>query len=252
MIIIKTPEQIEGIRRAARAARSVLDYIKPFVKPGVSTKELDERIYEYITKVIGGEPTFLGYRGFPASACISINEEVVHGIPSADRVVKPGDLVKIDVGVTLDGFVGDVADTFPVEPVSDLARRLVEATRKSFWQAVRVIKAGARLGDVGYAIQSYVAQFGFRPVRELTGHGVGLKLHEEPLVPNYGKPGQGLVLKAGMTLAIEPMISAGTARVKTLPDGWTVVTADGSLAAHYEHDVLVTERGAEVLSAQRI
>ena len=248
MIIIKTPEQIEGIRRAARAARSVLDFIAPFVKPGVSTKELDERIYEYITETLGGEPTFLGYRGFPASACISINEEVVHGIPSPERVIKPGDVVKIDVGVTLDGFVGDVADTFLVEPASELAKRLVKATREAFWKAVKVIKEGARLGDIGHAVQSHVARYGFRPVRELAGHGVGVKLHEDPLVPNYGRPGEGLRLRAGMTLAIEPMISAGTARVRTLPDGWTVVTADGSLAAHYEHDVLVKPTGAEVLS----
>ena len=248
MIFLKSPDQIEGIRRAARAARSVLDFIGPHIVPGVSTAQLERLIHEFITQQLRATPTFRGYRGFPASACISLNQEVVHGIPSEDKVVQDGDLVKVDVGVTLDGFIGDVADTFIVGRVSPTAELLVKATRESLFKAVDAARPGARLSDIGHAVESHVARFGFTPVRELTGHGVGLKLHEEPMVPNYGPPGSGPVLHPGMTLAIEPMINIGGWRVKTLSDGWTVVTEDGSLSAHYEHDIVITETGAEILS----
>ncbi len=248
MIIIKGPDQIRGIRRAARAARSVLDFIGQYVVPGVSTGELNQLIERFITEELKGRPTFKGYRGFPASACISINNEVVHGIPSEKRVIKEVDLVKIDVGVTLNGFVGDVADTFPVGQISPGAALLVKATRQSLFEAVKVMKPGARLSDIGHAVESHVARFGFSPVRELAGHGVGLRLHEDPLVPNYGRPGAGPILRPGMTFAIEPMINAGSWKVKTLEDGWTVITEDGSLSAHFEHDILITETGAEIMS----
>ncbi len=248
MIILKSRLEIRGIKKAAMAARRTLEFIGPFVQPGISTKELERRVHDFITRELGATPTFLGYRGFPASCCISLNNQVVHGIPSEKVIVKEGDLVKVDVGVTLDGYVGDVADTFIVGSVESGVELLVKATKESFFKAIEFMRPGNRLGDIGHAIQSYVESYGFSPVRELAGHGVGLRLHEEPLVPNYGNPGMGLELRPGMTLAIEPMINMGTWRVRTLEDGWTVVTEDGKPSAHYEHNVLVTEGEPEILS----
>ncbi len=248
MIILKSRLEISGIKKAAMAARRTLEFIGPFVQPGISTKELERRVHDFITRELGATPTFLGYRGFPASCCISLNNQVVHGIPSEKVIVKEGDLVKVDVGVTLNGYVGDVADTFIVGSVESGVELLVKATKESFFKAIEFMRPGNRLGDIGHAIQSYVESYGFSPVRELAGHGVGLRLHEEPLVPNYGNPGMGLELRPGMTLAIEPMINMGTWRVRTLEDGWTVVTEDGKPSAHYEHNVLVTEGEPEILS----
>ena len=248
MIILKSRLEIKGIRKAAGAARRVIDFIGPQIGPGISTKELERRVHDFITGELGATPTFLGYRGFPASCCISLNHQVVHGIPSEKVLIKEGDLVKIDVGVTLDGYVGDVADTFIVGRVKPEVELLVKATRESFFKALDAMRSGNLLGDIGHAVQSHVEQYGFCPVRDLAGHGVGLRLHEEPLVPNYGSPGMGLELRPGMTLAIEPMINMGTWKVKTLDDGWTVITEDGKPSAHYEHDVLVTEGEPEILS----
>lgn len=248
LIILKSRLEIEGIRRAAKAARQVLDFIGPQVQPGLSTKELERRVHDFIVRELGAVPTFLGYRGFPASCCISINHQVVHGIPSERVIIKSGDLVKIDVGVTLEGYIGDVADTFAAGKVRPEWELLVRVTRESFYKALEVMRPGNRLGDIGHAIESYVERYGFSPVRDLAGHGVGLRLHEEPFVPNYGKPGVGPELRPGMTLAIEPMINMGTWRVKTLDDGWTVVTDDGKPSAHYEHDVLITDGEPEILS----
>lgn len=249
MIILKSRPEIKGIRRAAEAARRVLDFIGPEIQPGLSTKEIELRVHDFITRELGALPTFLGYRGFPASCCISLNNQVVHGIPSDKVIIREGDLVKVDVGVTLDGYVGDVADTFIVGRVKPEAELLVKATRDSFFRALAVMRPGNRLGDIGHAVQCYVESYGFSPVRDLAGHGVGLRLHEEPLVPNYGSPGTGPELRPGMILAIEPMINMGTWKVRTLDDGWTVVTEDGKLSAHYEHDVLITDGKPEVLSA---
>ncbi|MEO0191524.1 MAG: type I methionyl aminopeptidase [candidate division WOR-3 bacterium] len=248
MIILKSRLEIKGIRRAAASARRVLDFVNPHIQPGITTKEIERLVHDFIVKEIGAVPTFLGYRGFPASCCISLNHEVVHGIPSEKVIIKEGDLVKLDVGVTIDGYVGDVADTFIVGKVKPQTELLVKATKEAFYKALEVMRPGNRLGDIGHAIQSYVEGFGFSPVRDLAGHGVGLHLHEEPLVPNYGTPGTGPELRPGMTLAVEPMINMGTWKVKTLEDGWTVITEDGKPSAHYEHDVLITDGEPEILS----
>lgn len=248
MIILKSRLEIKGIKKAAKAARRVLDFIGPQIQPGLSTKELERRVHDFIVRDIGAIPTFLGYRGFPASCCISLNHQVVHGIPSEKVLINEGDLVKIDVGVTLDGYIGDVADTFIIGSVKPEVELLVKATRESLFKALEAMKPGNHLGDIGHVVQSHVEQYGFSSVRGLAGHGVGLRLHEEPLVPNYGNPGTGPELRPGMTLAIEPMINMGTWKVRTLDDGWTVVTEDGKPSAHYEHDVLITEGEPEVLS----
>ncbi|MGB9590781.1 MAG: type I methionyl aminopeptidase, partial [Candidatus Hydrothermia bacterium] len=232
MIILKSRLEVKGIKRAAVAARQVLDFIGQYIQPGTSTRELERRVHDFITRELRAVPTFLGYRGFPASCCISLNHQVVHGIPSEKVFIKEGDLVKVDVGVTIDGYVGDVADTFIVGKVKPEVELLVKATKESLFKALDVMRPGNHLGDIGHAVQSHVERYGFSPVRDLAGHGVGLRLHEEPLIPNYGSPGTGVKLKPGMTLAIEPMINMGTWRVITLDDGWTVVTEDGKPSAH--------------------
>lgn len=249
MIRIKGPAEIEKMRESAGIVAETLDHLAPFVKPGVTTRELD-RLAEAFIRKNGGEPSFLGYRGYKYSICASVNEEVVHGLPGA-RVLKEGDIITVDVGVYKNGFHGDSARTFTVGPVRLEAQRLLDATRESLEMGVAQVRAGNRLGDVSAAIQQHAEGHGFSVVRSLVGHGIGRDLHEDPQIPNYGRPGIGALLKPGMVLAIEPMVNAGGYEVETLADGWTVVSADGSLAAHFEHTVAVTENGPDILSVAR-
>lgn len=249
MIQLKTPEQIELMKIAGRITGETLLMAKELIREGITTKELDDKIRLYIKKC-GAKPTFLGYGGFPGSACISINEEVIHGIPSYKRILKNGDIVKIDVGATYKGFTGDSAATFPVGEISQEAQKLIDVTRESFFKGIEAIEKAQtpRLGDIGFAIQSYAESNGFSVVREFVGHGVGKELHEEPNVPNFGTQGRGTRIYPGMTLAIEPMINAGERYVRTLKDGWTVVTQDSKLSAHYEHSIAVTDNGIILLT----
>ena len=228
------------MRKAGRITAEALLVAKEVIRPGVSTKEVDRQIHRYITKC-GAEPSFLGYGGFPAAACISINDEVIHGIPSAKKIIREGDIVSVDVGARFRGYNGDSARTFAVGKVSDEALRLISVTEASFYEAMKVLKAGVRLGDVGYAVENFVISNGFSVVRTYTGHGIGRDLHEDPEIPNYGTQGRGQRLLANMTVAIEPMVNAGTQDVKVQGDGWTVVTADGKLSAHYENTVAITD-----------
>ena len=249
MIQLKTPEQIEIMKIAGRITGETLLMAKELIKEGITTKELDDKIRLYIKKC-GAKPTFLGYGGFPGSACISINDEVIHGIPSTKRVLKNGDIVKIDVGATYKGFTGDSAATFGVGEISAEAQRLIDVTRESFFKGIEAIEKTPtpRLGDVGFAIQDYAESNGFSVVREFVGHGVGKELHEEPNVPNFGTAGRGVRIYPGMTLAIEPMINEGTEKVRMLNDGWGVVTADGKLSAHYENSIAITDNGVIILT----
>ena len=242
MIQLKNSLQIEKMKIAGRITGEALLLAGEAIKEGVSTKHLDDIIRNYIEKC-GAKPTFLGYGGFPGSACISINDQVIHGIPSPDVILREGDIVKIDVGASIGGFTGDSANTFPVGKVSESARKLIETTKESFYRGAEQFREGNRIGDIGHAIQTYCEDRGFGVIRKYVGHGVGRELHEDPEVPNYGRPGRGPRLVTGMTLAIEPMVSMGSYEVKELRDGWTVVTADGSLTAHYEHSVALTEEG---------
>ncbi len=240
MIIIKNSEQLELMREAGRITAEARLVARDLIRPGISTKEIDTAIHKYIVKC-GATPSFLGYGGFPASACISLNNEVIHGIPSEKRILAEGDIVKIDVGARFRGYNGDSARTFPVGKVSDEALRLISVTEKSFYEAMKFAKAGNRLGDVGFAVENFVISNGFSVVRTYTGHGIGKDLHEEPEIPNYGRAGRGVRLYSGMTVAIEPMVNRGGEEVKVLSDKWTVVTADGSLSAHYENTVAITD-----------
>lgn len=235
------------MRDAGRITGEALLLAGEHIRPGVSAKELDDLIRKYIRKN-GAQPSFLGYDGFPGSACISINQQVIHGIPTSKVILKDGDIVKIDVGAYYKGFHGDSARTFACGNISDEAKRLINTTEQCFWCAVQKLAPGTRLGDVGNAIESRAKDDGFSVVRKYIGHGVGMQLHEEPDVPNYGTPGRGLRLSSGMTIAIEPMVCQKSAEVSVLPDGWTVVTADGGLSAHYEHTVAITDNGVEVLT----
>lgn len=235
------------MREAGRITAEALLTARENVKEGISTKELDTIIRNYIEKA-GAKPSFLGYAGFPGSACISINDEVIHGIPSKDRILKEGDIVKIDVGAFYKGYHGDSARTFPVGRVSDEALHLIKVTEESFYEGIAAVKSGNRIGDVGYAIDSHVRKYGFSTVKKYIGHGIGRDLHESPDVPNFGTPGRGVRICTGMALAIEPMINVGTDAVKDLPDGWTVKTADGKLSAHYENTVALTENGLIILT----
>ncbi|MDR1085425.1 MAG: type I methionyl aminopeptidase [Deltaproteobacteria bacterium] len=246
MIQIKSTQEIEKIRRSSQLASQTLDYAASVIKVGQTTAELDRLIHRFILGH-NAVPATLGYRGFPASCCISINEVVVHGIPGP-RVIQTGDLVKVDVTTILDGYYGDTARTFLMEPVLPKARHLAETTEKSLYLAVETVRHGSRLGDIGEAIQTCVEKEGFQVVRDFVGHGVGLKFHEDPNVPHYGRAGTGQRLKAGMTFTIEPMINAGTWRTRILADGWTAVTGDGELSAQFEHTLLVTQTGAEILT----
>ncbi len=247
MIRLKNSLQIAAMKDASRITGEALLIARDMVRPGVSTYEIDLAIRRYIEKC-GATPAFLGYGGFPASACISINDEVIHGIPSKKRILKEGDIVKIDTGATYHGYVGDSARTIPVGEVSEQAKRLIKTTRDSFWAGVDALQIGNRLGDVGAAIDSVVRENGFSTVKRYVGHGIGTDMHESPDVPNYGTAGRGTRLCAGMTLAIEPMVNIGGFDVKELPDGWTVKTVDGSLSAHYENTVALTSDGVLVLT----
>ena len=242
MIQLKNPDQIKIMKEAGRITGEALLVARDHVRPGISTYELDRYVREHIEKS-GAKPSFLGYGGFPASACISINDEVIHGIPSKKRYLEEGDVVKIDVGAFYKGFHGDSARTIAVGRVSDEAQKLIEVTRASFYAGVDQFKVGNRLGDIGAAIDSLVVKNGFSTVKRYIGHGIGHELHESPDVPNYGTPGRGTRLCAGLVIAIEPMVNIGTETVRELSDGWTVKTADGALSAHYENTVALTSDG---------
>ena len=246
MISVKSHREIELMRRAGRLAGEARALARNLTVPGVATQEIDRAIHEFIIAA-GASPTFLHYNGFPGSVCISVNDEVIHGIPGP-RVIREGDIVSLDIGATLDGYVGDCAATFAVGEVAAEARRLIAVTRQSFFEGVRFARVGCRVSDISAAVQRCVEQNGFSVVREYVGHGVGEKLHEPPEVPNFGKPGHGPRLVAGMTIAIEPMVNAGGAAVRILPDNWTVVTLDGSPSAHYENTVLITDGEPEILT----
>ena len=239
MFIVKNSEQIMLMKQAGKITAEALLVAREMIAPGVCTKDIDQRIRKFIESS-GAVPSFLGYGGFPGSACISVNDEVIHGIPSKKKILEEGDIVKIDVGARFRGYNGDSARTFPVGKVSDEALRLISVTEKSFYEAMKVAKAGCRIGDIGHAVESFVISNGFSIVRDYVGHGVGADLHEEPEIPNFGTAGRGPRLYADMTVAIEPMVNAGQANVRTLSDGWTVVTADGNLSAHYENTIAIT------------
>lgn len=247
MITLKSGEEIIRMRDAGRIAAIAREIGGEYVKEGVSTAQIDREIKKCILSH-GAKPSFLGYGGFPASACISVNEEIIHGIPSSNKVLKNGDIVKIDVGAFYKGFHGDCAATFAVGQISEEAQRLIDVTKQSFFEGIAAIGEGKRIGDIGHAIQSYVEKNGFSVVREYIGHGIGRNLHEDPEVPNYGAPGRGQRLRPGMTLAIEPMVNVGDWHVRVLKDEWTVVTVDGKLSAHYENTVAFTENGVLILT----
>ena len=251
-VAIKTADDIAGMRVAGRLAAEVLDYLEPFVKPGVTTGEIDRLAHEYMVGVQKTVPATLeyappGHTPYPASLCTSVNHVVCHGIPG-ERKLKPGDIVNVDVTVIKDGYHGDTSRMYFVGAPSIQARRLVDVTYEAMWRGIRVVRPGAQLGDIGHAIQRHAEANGFSIVREFCGHGIGRQFHEEPQVLHYGRPGTGLRLQAGMTFTIEPMVNAGRAGIRALADGWTIVTADHSLSAQWEHTVLVTDAGYEVLT----
>ena len=247
MISLKSEREIELMRRAGGIVGRILEETRPLVRPGVTTAELD-RFAERRCRELGATPAFKGYRGFPACFCISVNDEVVHGIPSAKKVLEDGDIVGVDFGVVVDGWYGDSARTFLVGEASQEAKQLIEVTEKSLYLGIEQCREGNRVSDIGYAVQKYVEGFGYGVVREFVGHGIGRALHEDPQVPNYGPKGKGIPLKVGMVLAIEPMINAGGPEVKVLSDGWTAVTRDHSLSAHFEHTVAITPNGPDILT----
>jgi methionyl aminopeptidase len=250
MIIFKSAAEVEAMRQSARVVAEVLAELEPLVRPGIRTRDLD--LYaEKRTRELGAVPAFKGYRGYPASVCVSVNEEIIHGIPSG-RILQEGDIVSLDFGVLYEGFYSDSALTVPVGRTSPEALRLIAAAERSFVKGLEQMREGRRLSDVSAAIQASVESEGFSVIRQFVGHGIGRALHEEPQVPNFGAPGRGPKIRPGMTLAIEPMIAAGGHEVEILEDGWTAVTRDRRLAAHYEHTVAMTENGPEVLSARPV
>lgn len=247
MIHVKTPAEIQLMRESCRIVKETLQFVERHIQAGMTTKEVDELVYRYITSC-GATPSSLGYCGYPASSCVSVNEVVVHGIPS-DRVLVDGDIVSVDITAEKNGFNGDAARTFLIGNVSKEKRELVEVTEECFFKAVEGLKAGVPLYDIGYTVQTYAESHGYGVVRALVGHGIGREMHEDPSVPNYGKKGTGIRLKAGMTICIEPMINMGTHKVNfSREDGWTVTTADGKPSAHYENTVLITDDGVEILT----
>ena len=247
MIVLKTSRELAAMRKAGKISQQALRLAGEAVEPGVSTWELDKIIRQFIEKS-GATPSFLNYGGFPASACISVNDVVIHGIPGKSTILKKGDIVGIDVGACYEGFHGDNAWTFPVGEISPEAQALLDATEKALFLGIAQARPGNRLGDIGHAVQEYVEARNYSVVREFVGHGVGAKLHEDPSVPNYGTPGRGVRLLPGMTIAIEPMVNLGKPGVKILDDGWTTVTRDGSLSAHFEHTVAITPDGPVILT----
>ncbi|MBO5935185.1 MAG: type I methionyl aminopeptidase [Clostridia bacterium] len=242
MVVLKTRREIELMREAGRIAATALKVAGEAVRPGVSTLEIDTIARKYIESQ-GARPNFLGLYGFPATACISINNEVIHGIPSKDRILKEGDIVSIDLGAEKNGYHGDNAATFAVGEISDEAKRLIDTTRESLYVGLKQAVAGNRIGDISNAVQMYCEERGYGVVRDFVGHGIGKELHEDPSVPNFGTPGRGVRLLPGMTIAVEPMINQGTWEVNQLSDGWTIVTKDGKLAAHFEHTIAITKDG---------
>lgn len=245
MVVLKTSKELSDMKLACKISAQALRLAGELIKPGVSTAHVDKMLHEFIRSQ-GAKPSFLGYGGFPATACISVNEQVIHGVPSG-RILQEGDIVSVDVGAMINGYNGDNAATFPVGQVSQEAKTLMDATQQSLMRAIEAAQPGNRLGDIGHAVQSYVEGFGFAVVRDFVGHGVGRQLHESPEVPNYGKPGRGLRLLPGMTLAIEPMVNAKGEEVTVLGDG-TVVTKSGSLSAHFEHTIAITSDGPVILT----
>ena len=247
MIVLKTTRELSLMKEACRISAGALKVAGEAVRPGISTWEIDKIAHDYIISQ-GAEPNFLNLYGFPATACISINDEVIHGIPSKKRILKSGDIVSIDLGARVNGYNGDNAATFAVGDISDEAKRLMDTTRESLYEAIKFAVPGGKMGDIASAVQKYCESRGYGVVREFTGHGIGKAVHEDPSVPNYGTAGRGVRLLPGMTLAIEPMINQGTARIKQLPDGWTIKTADGKLSAHFEHTVAITKDGPVILT----
>lgn len=247
LITLKSSRELDAMRRAGRIAAQARELAGWMVAPGVTTLDIDTAVRKFIESQ-GAKPSFLGYGGFSGSACISVNDVVIHGIPSKKVVLKEGDIVSVDVGACIDGFHGDCAATYPCGKISEEAARLIEVTQQSFWEGMKHAKAGQRVSDISHAVQKYVESFGYSVVRDFVGHGVGAKLHEAPEVPNYGPAGHGPRLQPGMTIAVEPMVCAGDWQVKVLKDGWTTVTVDGSLAAHYENTVLITDGEVEILT----
>ena len=248
MVVLKTGRELSVMREACRISAGALKKAGEAVEPGITTGELDRIAEEYILSQ-GGEPNFKNYEGYPATACISVNNEVIHGIPSNKRRISEGDIVSIDLGAKFEGYHGDNAATFACGDVSDGAKRLIDVTRESLYEGIAAARAGGRIGDISHAVQSFVEKSGFSVVREFVGHGIGTHLHEAPEVPNFGNKGHGIRLLPGMTLAIEPMLNAGAYGVKVLPDGWTVLTKDGSLSAHFEHTVVITPDGPVIMTA---
>lgn len=247
MIVLKTKRELDLMREACRISANALKEAGRAVEPGVSTKEIDDIVRKYIQKQ-GATPSFLGYGGFPASACISVNDVVIHGIPCKKQILKKGDIVSIDIGAFIGGYHGDNAYTFACGDISKEAQALLDATKESLYEGIKAAIAGNRIGDIGNAVQTYAEARNYSVVRDFVGHGVGAKLHEDPSVPNYGTPGRGVRLLPGMTIAIEPMITAGKYDVRVLDDDWTTVTVDGSLAAHFEHSIAITPDGPVIMT----
>jgi methionyl aminopeptidase len=246
-VVLKSSQEIEKMRRAGEATRDVLALVRGLVKPGVTTFDLEKAAVARLDE-LGIKAAFKGYHGYPCALCTSVNSEVVHGIPSAKRVLNEGDIVSIDFGVVVDGYYGDSAITVPVGNIAPDTARLLDVTKKSLHAGIAVVRPGATLGDVGAAVQGVVEKEGFSVVRDFVGHGIGVHMHEDPQVPNYGEAGRGMKLKAGMVIAIEPMVNAGKPDVRVLDDGWTAVAKDGSMSAHFEHTVAVTSTGARILT----
>ena len=247
-VVLKSSKEIEKMRRAGQVVREVLELVRGLIKPGVSTLDL-ENAAEARTKKMGAKAAFKGYHDYPCVLCTSVNSEVVHGIPSAKRILKEGEIVSVDYGAFVDGFCGDAAITVPVgEKIDPKTAQLLKVTEASLNAAIAVVKPGATLGDIGFAVQKVVEAAGFSVVRDFVGHGIGIHMHEDPQVPNFGVAGQGMKLRSGMVLAIEPMVNAGKCDVVVLGDGWTAITADGSMSAHFEHTVAVTATGARILT----
>jgi methionyl aminopeptidase len=247
MIICKTPSEIEKLRRCGRMVRQLLGEIRTQVQPGITTLDLENFLVRRL-KELGAQPAFKGYRGYPCCLCASVNDVVIHGIPSDRNPLKEGDIVSLDMGVVLDGYYGDSAITVPVGTISESARRLLKVTEESLDLALEKVRIGNRLGDVSATVQEHAEKNGYSVVREFVGHGIGKAMHEEPQIPNFGKPGHGPLLKEGMVFAIEPMVNAGGPAVQVLDDDWTTVTVDGALSAHFEHMVAVTRNGPDVLT----
>jgi methionyl aminopeptidase len=251
VIVCRSSAELERMREAGRLVGEVLTELAGHVAPGVTTADLDALAEKRIARA-GATPAFKGYHGYPATICASINEEVIHGIPSGRRILNEGDVISIDVGASLDGYYGDSAVTLPVGAVSEQAATLLRVTEESLYKAIERVRVGGRISDLGHAVQHHVEAYGFSVVREFVGHGIGQRMHEEPQVPNYGEPGRGPRLAEGMVLAIEPMVNAGKPAVKVLADGWTAVTRDGGLSAHFEHTVAVTADGPWILTARDV